>query len=237
VASFSRSGSSRWTHAPGSSPASARRSLANRETGWYGIVVDLRVGHDGQPLVEQAVQGPDDPGLGLAPLAEEDDVVAGQDGVLQLGQHGVLEAQHPGPPAAGRRRCGPRRCAGSPRPPGSTPPRLTQPAERGDVRRRGRASPRDRGPRAVRRVVRGSGVGHGTEPTRDDPPVVRRGVLRGARPSLPSARGPDPGAATCFARGPQGWKDDGPSAAPGRDTVRPERRRSGRIRPDEGETT
>ena len=61
-----------------------------------GVVVDLRMGHDGQPLVEQTDQRSDDPGLGLAPLAEQDDVVAGQDGVLQLGEDGVLEAQHPG---------------------------------------------------------------------------------------------------------------------------------------------
>jgi hypothetical protein len=59
-----------------------------------GVVVDLRAGHDRQPLVEQADHGPDDPGLGLAPLAQQDDVVAGQDGVLQLGQDGVLEAEH-----------------------------------------------------------------------------------------------------------------------------------------------
>ena len=37
----------------------------------------------------------DEAGLGLAPLAQQDDVVAGQQGVLQLGQDGVLEAQDP----------------------------------------------------------------------------------------------------------------------------------------------
>ena len=58
------------------------------------VVVDLRAGDDRHVLVEQAGQGPDHAGLGLPPLAEEDHVVAGQDGVLQLGQHGVLVAQH-----------------------------------------------------------------------------------------------------------------------------------------------
>ncbi len=59
-----------------------------------GVVVDLGVGHDGQPLVEQPDQRPDDAGLGLAPLAEQDDVVAGQQGVLELGQDGVFEPEH-----------------------------------------------------------------------------------------------------------------------------------------------
>jgi hypothetical protein len=60
-----------------------------------GIVVDLRVGHDGKPLVEQSHQGPDDPGLGLTPLPEQDHIVTGQQRVLQLGQDGVFEAQDP----------------------------------------------------------------------------------------------------------------------------------------------
>ena len=78
--------------------------MANREIGWYGIVVDLRMGHDGQPLVEEAHHGADDPGLGLAALPEEDDVVTGQDGVLQLGQDGVLESEDTRSPADGPRR-------------------------------------------------------------------------------------------------------------------------------------
>ncbi len=76
-------------------PRSATRSRAWRDTGWYGIVEDLGAGHDGQPLVEQVGQRADHAGLGLAPLAQEDDVVAGQQGVLELGQHRVLVAQHP----------------------------------------------------------------------------------------------------------------------------------------------
>jgi hypothetical protein len=60
-----------------------------------GVVVDLRAGHHGQPLVEQAHEGPDDPGLGLAAFAEEDHVVPGQEGVLELGDDGLLEAEDP----------------------------------------------------------------------------------------------------------------------------------------------
>ena len=59
------------------------------------VVVDLGVGDDGQPLVEQADHRADDAGLGLAALAQQDDVVTGQDGVLQLGKHRVLEARAP----------------------------------------------------------------------------------------------------------------------------------------------
>ena len=61
-----------------------------------GVVVDLAAGHDRRPLVEQLDQGADDAGLGLPPLAEEDHVVAGQKGVLQLGKDGVLVAEQPG---------------------------------------------------------------------------------------------------------------------------------------------
>ena len=60
-----------------------------------GIVVDLGTGDDGQPLVEQVRQRADDARLGLAPLPQEDDVVPGQEGVLQLRHHGGLVAEHP----------------------------------------------------------------------------------------------------------------------------------------------
>jgi hypothetical protein len=43
-----------------------------------GIVVDLAAGDDRRPFVEEVDQGADDSGLGLPPLTEEDDVVAGQ---------------------------------------------------------------------------------------------------------------------------------------------------------------
>ena len=61
-----------------------------------GVVVDLRPGHDRHPLVEQAGQGADHPGLRLTPLAEEDDVVTRQQCVLELRQDGVLVAEHVG---------------------------------------------------------------------------------------------------------------------------------------------
>ena len=80
-----------------------------------GVVVDLAAGDDRHPLVEQADQRADHAGLGLAPLAQEDDVVAGQQGVLELGHDGVLVADagrsNSGSPAGD---LGARRCGGSP---------------------------------------------------------------------------------------------------------------------------
>ena len=117
-----------------------------------GVVVDLRAGHDRHPLVEQVDERADDPGLRLAPLAQQDDVVPGQDGVLELGDDRVLEAEHPvdqrlagGDPA--RRRCG-----GAPLRPGPTPSRRpggprASAAGRGAGREGGRAGA-GHGPRA-----------------------------------------------------------------------------------------
>ncbi len=58
------------------------------------VVVDLRAGDHRHPLVQQVRQAADEARLGLPPLAEEDHVVAGQQGVLQLRQDRVLVAQH-----------------------------------------------------------------------------------------------------------------------------------------------
>ena len=60
-----------------------------------GIVADLGPRHHRQPLVEQRRQRPHDPGLGLPPLPQEDEVVSRQQCVLELGQHGVVEPQDP----------------------------------------------------------------------------------------------------------------------------------------------
>ena len=62
--------------------------------GGVGVVVDLGAGHHRQPLVEQADEAADHAGLGLAPLPQHDHVVAGQQGVLDLGDHRVLEAEN-----------------------------------------------------------------------------------------------------------------------------------------------
>jgi hypothetical protein len=59
------------------------------------VVVDLAAGDRRCPLVEQADERADDARLRLAPLAEEDDVVAGEQRVLELGQHRVVEADDP----------------------------------------------------------------------------------------------------------------------------------------------
>ena len=61
-----------------------------------GVVVHLGAGHDGEPLVEQVEHQADHPGLGLAALSEENDVVAGQQGGLHLGDDGVFIAPDAG---------------------------------------------------------------------------------------------------------------------------------------------
>ena len=48
------------------------------------------------PLVEQVDQAPDQPGLALAALTEQHHVVAGEQGPLDLGQHGVVVADDAG---------------------------------------------------------------------------------------------------------------------------------------------
>ena len=56
------------------------------------VVVELAAADDRQPLVEQADEQPRHAGLGLAALAEEHEVVAGEDRVLDRRQDRVLEA-------------------------------------------------------------------------------------------------------------------------------------------------
>ena len=58
------------------------------------VVVDLAAGDDRHPLVEQRGERADHAGLGLTALTEEDHVVAGEQGVLELRQDGVLVADH-----------------------------------------------------------------------------------------------------------------------------------------------
>ena len=64
--------------------------------GVEGIVVDLASRDDGDPLVEQVDHGADQASLRLASLAEEDDVVLGEDRVLDLGYDGVVVADDAG---------------------------------------------------------------------------------------------------------------------------------------------
>ena len=60
------------------------------------VVVDLAAGDGGAPLVQQLHQGAHQPGLALAALAEQHQVVAGEQGALELGQDGVVEADDAG---------------------------------------------------------------------------------------------------------------------------------------------
>src|SRR2546430_681397 len=60
------------------------------------IVIDLAAVDHRDFRIEQAGQRSDQPALGLATLAQEDDVLARQDGVLDLGNDGSLEADDAG---------------------------------------------------------------------------------------------------------------------------------------------
>ena len=63
-----------------------------RADGRQRVVVELATADDRQPRVEQADQQPRHPGLGLAALAEEDEVVTGQDRVLDRRDDRLLVA-------------------------------------------------------------------------------------------------------------------------------------------------
>ena len=65
-----------------------------------GVLAELGAADDRRPLVEQADQGAQQPGLALAALAEEHHVVAGDQRPLELRDDGVLEAVQPGPRVA-----------------------------------------------------------------------------------------------------------------------------------------
>jgi hypothetical protein len=70
--------------------------LAARAHRCRRVVVDLAALDDRGPLVEQGADGAHQAGLALAALPEEDEVVAGEQGALELGQHGVVEADDAG---------------------------------------------------------------------------------------------------------------------------------------------
>ena len=80
-----------------------------------GVLAELGAGDHRRPLVEQADQGAQQPGLALAALAEQHDVVAGDQRPLELRDHGVLEAVQPGPGVAALAAARPAGCRGSPR--------------------------------------------------------------------------------------------------------------------------
>src|SRR5206468_11677112 len=60
-----------------------------------GVVINLAAGDNGDFVVKEAHKRANEPRLGLAALAEEDDVLAGENGVLQVRQDGVLVANDP----------------------------------------------------------------------------------------------------------------------------------------------
>ena len=60
------------------------------------VVVNLAAGHDRDPFVEQIGQAAQDPALGLSAKAEQDEVVARQDGVDELRDDGFVEPDDAG---------------------------------------------------------------------------------------------------------------------------------------------
>ena len=62
-----------------------------------GVLPQLAARDHGRPLVEQADQRAQQPGLALAALAEQHHVVAGEEGPLELRDDGVVEAVQPRP--------------------------------------------------------------------------------------------------------------------------------------------
>ena len=60
------------------------------------MIVDLAALDDGRPLIQQAGQRPDQPRLALSALAQKDDIVPGDDGALQMGQHRLAETYDAG---------------------------------------------------------------------------------------------------------------------------------------------
>ena len=69
-----------------------RRGGATRGDRGEGVLAELGALDDRGPLVEQADEGAQQAGLALAALAEQHDVVAGEQGALELRDDGVLEA-------------------------------------------------------------------------------------------------------------------------------------------------
>jgi len=58
------------------------------------VIVDLRPGHDRHPLVEQVGEAADHPRLCLASFPEKNDVMPGEQGVLELWVDRALVAEH-----------------------------------------------------------------------------------------------------------------------------------------------
>ena len=74
------------------SPSRRDQLRAVGRDGRERVVVQLAAGDDWDGVVEQADQRPREPGLGLAALAQEDDVLAGEDGVLDRRDDRVVVA-------------------------------------------------------------------------------------------------------------------------------------------------
>ena len=79
-----------------SSPCSAIRSRQRRQIGLVRVVVDLAAFDVGRHLVEQRGQQADEPRLGLAAQAQQNEVVARKDGVHHLRHDRVFVSENAG---------------------------------------------------------------------------------------------------------------------------------------------
>ena len=70
--------------------------VAGAADGGVGVAVDFAAGHFGDGLVQQIDHTADEPRFGLPPLAQQNDILPGQDGVFQLGNHRLLKADDAG---------------------------------------------------------------------------------------------------------------------------------------------
>ena len=76
--------------------------------------MDLAAGHDRDVLVEQIDQAAQDPALGLAAQAEQDEVVPREDGVDELRDDRLVVADDAGKQGLARSELAARDCRGSP---------------------------------------------------------------------------------------------------------------------------
>ena len=91
-----------------------RRLLGGDGDGLVGVLAELGAGDDRGPLVEQRDQRAQEPGLALAALAEQHDVVAREQRPLDLRDDGVGEAVQARPRVHPRRAAARAGCPGAP---------------------------------------------------------------------------------------------------------------------------
>lgn len=78
-------------------PVGERTGPRLLRNGFVRMLVQFRPLDNRRPLIEQPGQRAQEPCLALSPLAEQDNVMAGEQGALKLGQDGSAKTVHPRP--------------------------------------------------------------------------------------------------------------------------------------------